>query len=353
MLEKLREWLGLDEASQARKREIRSAIDRLIDGTDPRLALLPGAHDKLSAGMADTLDYLASLSWQDIEPVDLSLRGYATDKRLGLLFASPLSMLQALKASPVLTSFFQSASQGDEAWALMGMQCSESARFGMSEQNGEVRSDVAQVVVSFSQHRLMMPSPTREQLMRHASQRGLEVLIAVVARRLAMLQQQRLDLSSELDRLRLKLAMTGGTGVTVIDATGAASIQDTAEPEDPQQLQNRQRALTEALQPLAGLSELSGVLAVLADVLAHPADFFRVEPATVCLNRMGVRYDSASDDGVTELRYEQVVMGQINPVLRAILPVHVNRQRLQELEQQFAEELAVAEQRGDGGALVF
>jgi hypothetical protein len=94
---------------------------------------------------------------------------------LGLLFSSPLSLLLCLKSSAPLQSFFLSASQGDQAWAILSMSRSETVRFGMVEHNGEVRS-VAQQVVSFDQHRLIEPSATPEDLLQSARRRGLAVL---------------------------------------------------------------------------------------------------------------------------------------------------------------------------------
>jgi hypothetical protein len=82
----------------------------------------------------------------------------------------------------------------------MSMSRSETVRFGMVEHNGEVRSDVAQQVVSFDQHRLIEPSATPEDLLQSTRRRGLTVLVAVIDRRIKLLQQMRLDLQTELEQ---------------------------------------------------------------------------------------------------------------------------------------------------------
>ena len=345
MFDWLWQRLGMDAATRQRKAALLQAIELVVDGSDGRLRLLSGYQQRLLPGMQRSMDYLTSLPWQRIEPLELSLRGFATDRRLGLLFANPLSLLLLLKSSPALQSFFLSASQGDDAWAMMSMCRSETARFGMTEHNGEIRSDVAQLVVSFDQHRLMDPSASPEDLQQSVHNRGLTVLVAVIGRRLRLLQQMRLDLQSELEQVQLKLATCGRGGSMVIDATGNDGTSRAALPEDEAGLRRREVELQQQMQPLATLGELSGILDVVCQVLEQPADFFRIEAETIYLNRMGVRHERQDADDVTALSFEHVVLGQLQPITRAIVPVHINRHALRELEQQFADELASLEQQ--------
>ncbi|OFV61677.1 hypothetical protein BFX04_13785 [Mammaliicoccus sciuri] len=97
--------------------------------------------------------------------------------------------------SAALADFFLSASKGDDAWAMMSMSRSETARFGMTEHNGEIRSDVAQLVVSFDQHRLYGPRSQsgRPATECHSARAGGAV--AVIGRRLRLMQQMRLGLA--------------------------------------------------------------------------------------------------------------------------------------------------------------
>jgi hypothetical protein len=345
MLDWLWQKLGLDEASRQKKADLLHAIETVIAGCDGRLRLLPGYQQRLLPGTRRTLDYLAGLPWQRIAPLELSLRSFATDRRLGLLFSSPLSLLLCLKGSAPLQSFFLSASQGDEAWAIMSMSRSENVRFGMVEHNGEVRTDVAQQVVSFDQHRLIDPSATPEDLQQSTRHHGLTVLVAVIDRRIKLLQQMRLDLQTELEQLQLKLATFGQEGRVVIDATGGSGTLASLQPADAQALRQREAEVQLQLQPLARLAELDGILDVVREVLEQPEGFFRVEAQTICLNRMGVLHDRVDADDVTALSYEQVILGQLQPISRVLMPVHVQRQHLQELEQQFADELASLEQQ--------
>lgn len=337
--------LGVDAAAQQRKADLLQALEVVIDGCDGRLRLLPGYQPRMLPGISRALDYLAGLPWQSIAPLELSLHAFSSDRRLGLLFASPLSLLLFLKSSAELSTFFHSASQGDEAWAIMSMNRSETMRFGMVEHNGEIRSDVAQRVVSFDQHRLFDPSASQQALQSSTSHRGLTVLVAVIDRHLKLQQQMRLDLLAELEQVQLRLATFGHGKRKVIDATGSADGGVANLPADEDGLRRRERELQAQLQPLAGLTELSGVLDAVCQVLQQPEAFLHIEAQTIYLNRMGVRHDRLDADDITALCYEHVVLGLLQPISRALMPVYVHRQHLRELEQQFADELASLEQQ--------
>jgi hypothetical protein len=49
--------------------------------------------------------------------------------------------------------------------------------------------------------------------------------------------------------------------------------------------------------------------------------------------------------------FEQVVLGQLQPISRVLMPVQVQRQQVQELELQFADELAELQQQQMQGGL--
>lgn len=334
MFQALLRKLGWDEASRERQKALSAAIEQLVDATDRRLRLVPGYRQALESGMRTAQAYLATLMHQLPPMLDLSLRAYATDPRLGLLFSGPASLLELLENSEPLREFFLSASNGDEAWALMTMMRSETARFGMAMSNGEVRSDVAQIVVSFDAHRLMMLSPSLEQLQAKSGPRGQEVLAAVIARRLSLCEQMRQQLESELGRLQLRrLSLRGGEQRTVIDA----QADDRDLPASLSAVDARIGEIQPQLEALRASASLEGMLAEVKGVLEQPQDYFSLESVSLHLNRMGVKCDdpAAGDEDVTELRLEEMVLGKIQPIRRALLPVRVSRQAIDELRQRF------------------
>jgi hypothetical protein len=331
MFERWLRKLGLDPQSRQRAREQAALIEQLIDTCDRRLRLLPGYQDALAPGMRVSQTYLSSLMSQLPPVLELSLPSFSRDPRLGLLFSGPASLLELLESSETLREFFLSASNGDEAWALLAMQRSETGRFGVAMENGELRSDVAQVVVSFDGHRLMVPSPSQEAFLQRSGAHALDVLSAVIARRLSLMEQSRQLLESEQARLQLRLLALQSEGCTVVDGQADDDLPDSVAGVDA-----RLAELKPQLAELRSHAGLEGMLDVVRQVLERPEDYFCVQTVTLRLNRMGIKVEG-DDEGATDLMLEEVVLGKLQPIRRALVPVRVRRGDIAELRRQFGQ----------------
>ncbi|OHX15427.1 hypothetical protein [Chromobacterium sphagni] len=329
MFERLLRRLGLDGQSRQRTRMLAGQIEQLIDACDKRLRLVPGYLDALTPGMRASQAYLSTLMAQLPPVLTLSLPSFSRDPRLGLLFAGPSSLLELLDGSGPLHEFFLSAGNGDEAWALLTMQRSETSRFGVAMENGELRNDVAQVVVSFDGHRLVMPSPSQEQFRRNSGAHALEVMTSVIARRLSLLEQARQQLEAEQARLQLRRLSLQSDRCVVVDCQAS----DACLPETAAGVDARLAEIGPQLDELRGQASLDGLLRTVREVLEQPADYFSLQTVTLRLNRMGIKV--GRDDEATDLTLEEVVLGKAMPVRRALLPVRVHRHDIAELRRQF------------------
>ncbi|MGC0151746.1 hypothetical protein ACPRNU_04730 [Chromobacterium vaccinii] len=332
MFEHVLRRLGLDAGSRRQAKALAAQVEQLIDGCDRRLRLLPDYQRALAPGLRVSQDYLSGLLEQLPPPLRLSLP-FSRDPRLGLLFSGPSSLLQLLDGSAELREFFLSASNGDEVWALLSMQRSETRRFGAALEGGELRNDVAQVVVSFDGHRLMMPSVSDEALLRQSGAHALDVLCAVIARHLGEREQARQLAEVEQTRLMLRRRALGADDCTVIDGGGdCGDLPDTLSGVDAR--------LAELAPRLAALREdacLEGMLRQVRRILERPADYFSLRAVTLHLNRMGVQAEPGGD-GVAELRLKEVVLGREQSVRRALLPVRIRRDDIAELRRRFGDD---------------
>lgn len=328
MFEFLLRKMGWDAASRLRVREQAMQIDRLLSACDRRLCLLPDHQHALMPGMRIAQAYLSTLSDRLPPVLELSLQSFSRDPRLGLMFAGPPSLLELLDGSDALREFFSSAANGDEAWALMTMQRSETSRFGVAMENGELRNDVAQVVVSFDGHRLQMPCASEEQFRTQSGERALNVLTSVIARQLSMQEQTRLQLEAELGRLQLRRLALKSTSQVVVDGQGDDDLPDTLAEVD-----RRLSEVRPLLESLRELNSLEGALDSVRHVLEHPDDYFSLESVTLSLNRMGIKSD-ALEEGATTLQLEELVLGRDKPIRRALMPVRVRRESIAELRRQ-------------------
>lgn len=326
----LAEWIrGILGGSSAQDEGLSAVLDHVVASTDPRLSLLPGYRKTLLPGVRATLEHVAGLSSSLPESLDLSLLAFTLDRRLGLFFSSPASLLALLKRSEPLRSFFLSASNGEQAYALLLMLRTDTQRYGLSDERGELRADVAQTVVSFDHHRVVLPCISMDALREQVRQRGVDVLARVIAVRLENLNQERQTLDSELMRIRLRLSALAHPESLVIDAMQG---EDTL-PSSKAELEARQAALQHRLDEVRSMTELSGLLDMVAHILEHPADYFRVEQEVLSLDRMGVLQTDPGHEGATRLYMEQVLLGHDKVQRRVVLPVRVSRSALDDLER--------------------
>jgi hypothetical protein len=322
----IRKVLG---GASAHDKEVSAILDRVVASTDPRLSLLPGYRRTLTPGVRIALEYVADLSSELPELLDLSLLSFTLDRRLGLFFSSPMSLLALLRRSEPLHSFFLSATNGDMAYALLIMQRTDSQRYGLSNEQGALRADVAQTVVSFDHHRVVLPCASIDALQEQVRQRGIDVLARVIAVRLEHLNHERLDLEGELLRIRLRLSALEHPESLVIDAIQG----DESLPTDKSELVARQAALQHRLDEVRGMTELSGLLEMVAHILEHPSDYFRVEQDVVNLDRMGILQLDPTHEGVTRLCMEELLLGHDTVQRRVVIPVRVSRLAMSELER--------------------
>ena len=327
-------FLNPHRASPRSRQLLLAELDKVIEAVEPRLRLLPSYPRVLLRGMARTLDFAEQLTQNLPEPLELSWRGFTTDRRLGMFFSSPASLLDLLHTSAELDEFFARPGNGDSAFCLLIMHRSDNHRLGMTSQNGEVRAEVPQVVVSFDHHRLTLPSISLEQFTPLLAARGVERLTSVIARRLRDKEAKRVALESELLRVDLRLKTLGAPGQLVVDAM---ADQGPALPDSPQALQQHFDAVRAELAALKPQLSLDGMLRDVRQILEHPADYFSSSRVTLNLDRMGVLQPDDEEGNGNPICFEEVVLGEVPPVRRVVVPVRVSRQAIRELEENFGE----------------
>lgn len=330
----LRHFSDAAPSSRQSKTLALQAIEQLVDKIDARLRLVPSYQKAMLPSVRLSLDYIRSLPGLVQDPLELSLAAFRQDSRLGLFFASPGSLLALLRGSPELQDYFGSPSSADAAYAVLLMNRSEKRRFGTADENGTLRGDVAQTVVSFDNHRLVLPSPSPEALRDISSERSMDVLGAVIARRLQMMEMTRLSLDVELTRIELKLSCLSTPGTVLIDAMEA---DGPVLPDNRGELEARRAEVKLCLSELRPLATPDGLLAALVDMLGRPADFVRMSLSTLYLNRFGVKLSESAGDAATELCFEEVELGAGVVEHRAVVPVWTTRQALSELDRAFGD----------------
>ena len=265
---------------------IQMAIERAVDGTDPRLRLLPNYRGRLREPVIHAIDHVVGLVDALAAPVAAGPDGYRSDARLPALFASLGEMLQLFGRDRALTDY-RSGLEGQAAGhvvALLMARREERNVLGMDLTGDQVRRDVAQVSVSFAGHRLLEPRNSETESRRFLKRRAFDHLLVMALDRINEAEVQRTDLRRQRDLLQQKLRgmQRGSLGFDVPEASGADRAALEAELDD----------VSDQLQALgADANLLEAHLDIVAEGLRHAEDQLRRGESDLCLSPMNIRVD--------------------------------------------------------------
>lgn len=183
------------------------AIDRAVEGTDPRVRLLPGYRRRLRAPVLEAIDHVVGLVDAIQAPVPATKAGYGADARLAALFASPAAMLQTLSRDAALDAFLSTGAgrAASQITALLLAERNERTVLGIAMDGDQVRRDVPQVTVSFAGHVLRDPAADEAETRRQLKRRAFDHMITLALERIAARGVERANLERQRDLLRRKL----------------------------------------------------------------------------------------------------------------------------------------------------
>ena len=186
---------------------IEAAIERAVDGTDPRLRLVPGYRKRLRKPVVHAIDQVLALVDGLTAPVAADPDGFRSDVRLAALFASAEEMLQVLGRDRALSDYLSSGEGlgARSVSTLLLARREEKNILGMDLVGDVVRRDVAQVSVNFSGHHLLDPRCGEEENRRFLKRRAFDHLLALALGQITEARIEREDLTRQRDLLQRRL----------------------------------------------------------------------------------------------------------------------------------------------------
>jgi hypothetical protein len=266
---------------------IERAIERAVDGTDRRLRAVSGYKKHLRPAVIRAIDHVIGLVDSLPPPLELNRLNYGTDPEMNAYFASIDHMNAVLSRDPEMRLWHKSAASAhaERVFALLLMEMHERNVLGVALEGNELRHDVAQVTVSFDQHRLADPAAVEDDTRRLLKRRAFDHLLTLALAGMAEAHGEHGDLKRERDLLRSKLAAlaAGHWGF----GNGAEGKPGEAPP-DPQALQLRIEEIDAQLS-IKSTGLLQGHLDILVDVLGQAGRNLSSEPGTLSVDRQGVK----------------------------------------------------------------
>lgn len=185
---------------------VEAAIERAVDGTDPRLRTLPRYRRLLREPVIHAVDHVIALVDGLPAPLAADRTGYGSDLRLRTVFASADRMLDVFATDRALAEFRDRGAGGaEQATALLLVERVEKHVMGMELDGDMLRRDVAQIALDFRGHRLVDPTASAEETRRQLKRRAFDHLLSLALARIAEVRSERSELSQQRALLRRKL----------------------------------------------------------------------------------------------------------------------------------------------------
>jgi hypothetical protein len=276
------------------------AIDRAVEGTDPRLALLPGHRKRLREPVIRAIDHVVALVDAIAAPVPAGRADYSKDPRLGALFSSATAMLDMFSRDAELSAFL-AGPQGrlaERVTALLLAERRERTGLGMDLVGDQVRRDVRQVTVNFDEWRLLDPAADEAECRRQLMRRAFDHLLTLALGHIAERRVERADLTRERDLLRRRLAD--------LKHGGWSFEADPGEHPSTAALEADLARIDEELAELGAEQDtLKANLGIVIEVLDDAPGQLWGEPVTLHLDAMNIARD-ATDPSVRGIELQEL-----------------------------------------------
>ena len=302
-------FTGVNQPSKFDKELMLRGIERVVDGTDPRLRAVSHYRRKLWEPVECTIDFVVTFVNALPPAITADRQGYMTDPRLRALFASPEHLREILSFSDGTRNYLKQASDPlpTELYAGLGAVRVQKNTLGI-EMDGEIlRRDVPQTVVNFYDHRLIFPTDNeldaRRELMRRAAdyliETALQRLTASRVQKTQLEQQQRKLLQQKADLL--KKAQVGFESLTDPPVTEPVDLNALE-----QQLQDLEAELSKIR---ADSATLDHHLAKVAATLNQPEKYLKLEAVSLTLDHANTIVSSDSSRIAHPMTFQEIVMG--------------------------------------------
>jgi hypothetical protein len=278
---------------------VEAAIERAVDGTDPRLRALPGYRKHLRAPVLHAIDHVVTLVDSLPAPQAASRSAYSNDPRLATLFASAEHMLEVLGHHAALPEFRASLTGSPEQiTALLLAERVEKRVLGMELVGDILQREVAQVAVNFRAHRLVDPAASEEDTRRQLKRRAFDHLLSLALARITEVQGERANLNRQRTMLRRKLSALEQGGWNFEEATEARP--------DPASLQSELDEIEGQLAAL-GIDDraLRTHLEIAAALLADAERQFWAERIDLHLDPMNIQRDP-QDASARQIQFQEL-----------------------------------------------
>jgi len=289
--------------------ELYDAIERVVDGIEPKMRYFPGYKKILKNSVATSLAYISNLVDTIPGPLIINSKTFTTDPQVKSYFSTVDNIQTIFSNSMELREFFVAAdnSKQDEAYALLCMEETEKTVLGMELSDGIIQREVLQTALSFSDHKILSPATNEDDVRKGIKQCIFDGLITHALQQILEIKQQIHDLDIQRSKLnsRLKKRQSQGGGLSSL----LASATDTKLSGDIEQQISETEKKRQALP--ASWNAPRYFLEVIKNTLEQPENFLRTKEKSFNITKMGIVCNDSTSQTVNTIHFNEIIIANV------------------------------------------
>lgn len=301
------------------------ALERVIDGTDSRIRLVPNYKRKLFKSILVALEYADRLVREIPHTIDLDSKHYVDDPYIRALFPTIDSLRKVCHQSSELRDFFSDIEHRDtpEGMVLLCMQKREETVFGMELKGEHVVRDICQQRITFEDHHLYSPAQDEGEARLGLKCCIFEGLVNNALANISSLRKRRLELETQQQMLNGRIRSQSR-----VDMSSPNFHRLVREHSDLQQKQEQLKTIEKELDEIGYLTPENCLQQVKA-TMSHPEEFIRLKNFTFRLDRGNIiRSKSETAFKSRKLQFSEVRIKGEKP--RVVTLARINRRDVEE-----------------------
>lgn len=288
---------------------IKAAIERVVDGTDPRLRVVRHYRRKLWDAVERSVEYVVTLVDALPPAIDASHRAFTATPQLRASFVSPDHLRDVLSFSKHMRNYLRDnpGPLPAELYAVLGMERGERTVLGVELHGDLIRRDVPQTTVNFSNQRLAFPTDSERETRQELMKRAFDSLIELALANLVAIRTRRRQLEQLHGQLLEKKASVMASARLGLESLLAPTTPTLA---DCAAIQRQLWDLEEELVQIRGdTATIEQLLARVADTLNAPEQHLRMERVSLTLDHMNVIAPPDSPRVANTLTFDEALLG--------------------------------------------
>lgn len=298
-------WSEEDTPGPKCERNLDQAVDFVVEETSSRLRAVSGYARRLRKPVATTFQYIDKIIEQVPGVFPCRRSAFSEDPMVNAIFVNYTHLQEVFSESKEVRELFYTNPAAEECHALLCMQRKERRQLGMALVGDEVRKDVLQATVSFTDHQVVSPGVQEADTRCALKCCVFKSLIAHIRSEANRARTRSSDLQTRHRTLRSRLKRLE-----------AESVHGTAGNELVRQIDAIEKEL-QNLEPR--LVSLEDHFQYVADVLSHPDQYLSSYKQEIYIDRMGIKQKDDTGGTTRKLSLDEIQIAHQHPRVAALV----------------------------------